>query len=455
MFTIEELTSAADGRVAARGTCRDVSSVSTDSRTILPQEAFCALRGENFDGHDFVPQAVRRGCRCVIVRRGSRVSAGSGVTVIEVDDTIKAYGAIARFHRMRFNIPVVGITGSNGKTTTKEMLAWILSAHYPVLKNEGTKNNQIGVPATLLRMDRSHACAVIEFGTNHPGELEYLSGICRPTMALITNIGPSHLEYFGDLAGVCREKTSLLRSRAGLRIALLNADDPLLKKKLARPSQKPACFGYGIRAACDFRARAVSRNSEGFRFIMHRESLIRLKTPGECNVYNALAAIAGSRMLGVSYAVIARRLKSFVFPRGRLTLRTVQDIRFIDDSYNANPRSMAQAMDALRRSQAPCGRRVLIMGDMLELGQGTERFHRDAGKLAAGSCDVFITVGRHSAAAAAAALSQGFDRTNIFSCETAAQARDILYNTVTVTKNDIVLLKGSRGMKLEQVIEPG
>ncbi|HQJ16325.1 MAG TPA: UDP-N-acetylmuramoyl-tripeptide--D-alanyl-D-alanine ligase, partial [Candidatus Omnitrophota bacterium] len=282
MFTIEELTSASGGRVAAQGKCRNVSSVSTDSRTILPEEAFCAIRGENFDGHDFVPQAVRRGCRCVIVHRGSHVSAGSGVTVIEVADTVRSYGAIARFHRMRFNIPVVGITGSNGKTTTKDMLAWILSEHSPVLKNEGTKNNHIGVPATLLRMNRSHTCAVIELGTNHPGELEYLSWICEPAMALITNIGPSHLEYFGDLAGVCREKTSLLRRRAGLRIALLNADDPLLKSRLARPSQKPACFGYGIRAACDFKARAVSPDGDGFRFIMHRKSLIRLKTPGEC-----------------------------------------------------------------------------------------------------------------------------------------------------------------------------
>ncbi|HNQ51031.1 MAG TPA: UDP-N-acetylmuramoyl-tripeptide--D-alanyl-D-alanine ligase [Candidatus Omnitrophota bacterium] len=454
MFTITELTNAAGGRVIASGFGANVRSVSTDSRTIGPDEAFCAIRGENFDGHDFILQAVRRGAGCVIAENGRCIDAGTGVTVIEVPDTVKAYGAIARFHRRRFNIPVIGITGSNGKTTTKDMLARILSAKYATLKSEGTRNNHIGVPATLLQLGPSHTCAVIEFGTNHPGEIAYLSGICEPTMALITNVGPSHLEYFRDLAGVYREKADILGSSPGLRAAFLNADDRMLRKRLARRTSMPLCIGFGISNPCDFRARDVKNDARGFCFSMHRSASIRLSTPGECNVYNALAAVAVSRVLGMSYPVIAARLKDFVFPRGRLTMRTVEDVRFIDDSYNANPRSMAQALDALRRSAVEGGRRVLVMGDMLELGPGTERFHRDAGRRAAGSCDVFIAVGRHSALAANAALSRGFERVNVFSCETPAQARDILYKTVAVRKNDVVLVKGSRGMKLEQIIEP-
>lgn len=397
---------------------------------------------------------MSRGACCVIVQRGRRISA-PGATVIEVEDTVRAYGAIARFHRMRFQIPVIGITGSNGKTTTKDMLAHILSARGSVLKTEGTQNNHIGVPATLLRMGKSHMYAVIELGTNHPGELAYLSEICQPTMAVITNIGPSHLEYFNDIEGVYREKTSILRKgNDGPCIAILNADDNMLARILTQRSSMPPCIGYGINTPCDFRARNVRSDGRGLRFVMHRGCVIRLNTPGMCNIYNALAAIAASRVLGVPYSVISGRFKNFVFPQGRLTLRSERGIRFIDDTYNANPRSMEEAMKVLHTFPVAKGRRVLVMGDMLELGKHARHFHRSAGAIAAESCDIFITVGRHSIAAATAALTQGFDKTRVFPCKNAAEAREILYKTITVTKNDIVLLKGSRGMKLEKLSNP-
>jgi UDP-N-acetylmuramoyl-tripeptide--D-alanyl-D-alanine ligase len=461
MFKVTELISATGGSVVHAGSCANAVSISIDSRSIKKGHAFVAIPGKNFDGHDYISQALGKGAAAVIVRKGSRVARPGKTAVIEVPDTIAALGAIARFHRRRFNIPVIAITGSNGKTTTKDMLAWILSGRYKVLKNEGTKNNHIGVPMTLLQLDAFHRYAVVELGTNHFGEIGYLAGICEPTVAVITNIGPSHLEYFKDLSGVLKEKASIFRYLKKPGIGLMNSDDPMLAKMFSsrsacrpRLSATNARFfaGFGIERPCDFQARAISRDKGAFKFVMHDNRKLSLPTMGRNNIYNALAAISVSRVLGLGYSVIAARLKNFVFPGGRLTLRQVADTCFIDDTYNANPVSLAQAIEALRSSQAT-GRRVLVMGDMLELGSLTEGFHRDAGRMAAGSCDIFITVGKCSLAAASAAISQGFNKDNVFTCQTSAQAKDVLFNTVAVRKDDIVLLKGSRGMKLEKILE--
>jgi UDP-N-acetylmuramoyl-tripeptide--D-alanyl-D-alanine ligase len=453
MFKITELISATGGRIVHSGGCVDVRTVSIDSRAISADEAFLAIPGNNFDGHDFIAQVLKKGVGCVIIAEGREVADPGNATIIAVPDTVAALGAIARFHRGRFDIPVVAVTGSNGKTTTKDMLAWILSGDRKTLRNDGTKNNHIGVPVTLLQLEASHECAVIELGTNHFGEISYLAGICEPTMAIITNIGPSHLEYFKDCAGVLREKVSIFKSLRKPCIGIVNADDPLLGKiKSARPGTS-MCVGFGIDTACDFQARDVRGGAGVFSFAMHGGAVLSLATPGRSNIYNALAAVAASRILGLDYVLIAARLKSFVFPSGRLTVRKVEETCFIDDTYNANPRSMGLALEALR-SFRTAGRRVLVMGDMLELGPGAEGFHRDAGRMAASSCDILITVGKHTQAAADAAVSSGFEKNNIFICADSAQAKDVLFHTVAVRKDDIVLLKGSRGMKLEKIFEP-
>lgn len=461
MFKVTELTSATGGSVVHAGSCANANSISIDSRSIQKGQAFVAVPGKNFDGHDYIAQAQAKGAAAVIVRKGSLVARPGKTAVIEVPDTIAALGAIARFHRRRFDIPVIAITGSNGKTTTKDMLAWILSGRYKVLKNEGTKNNHIGAPMALLQLDASHRCAVIELGTNHFGEIGYLAHIAEPTIGVITNIGPSHLEYFKDLSGVLKEKASIFKFLKKPGVGILNADDPMLAGMLASAPARRPCLparpsgffaGFGIDSACDFQARDIVRDKGIFKFVMHDGRKLRLSTMGRDNIYNALAAISVSRILGIGYSMISARLKSFTFPGGRLTLRQVADTCFIDDTYNANPVSLAQAMDALRLSQAG-GRRVLVMGDMLELGSQTAGFHRDAGRIAAQSCDIFITVGTRSLAAARAAISHGLNKDNVFTCETSAQAKDVLFNTVVVRKDDIVLLKGSRGMKLEKILE--
>ena len=453
MFDISELIKATGGLVRRKACISSITGVSIDSRSVKAGEVFIAIAGNNFDGHDFVAQVIGKGVGCVIVRRGYNVPDPGNAAVIEVEDTLQALGALARFNRRRYDIPVIAVTGSNGKTTTKDMLSWMLEGKYSVLRNEGTKNNHIGVPLTLLKLNGSHGCAVIEMGTNHFGEIPYLAGICEPTMAVITNIGPSHLEYFKDLKGVLKEKFSIMKYCTGPCAGILNADDRLLRKKLLSPKRKPFLTGFGINEQCDYRAGDIKRTKDGFSFTVGAGKKLYMSSPGYNNIYNALAAVSAARMLGLEYGMIASRLKSFVFPAGRLTVRRVGDIVFIDDTYNANPASMSLALDVLRSSKIP-GRRVLVMGDMLELGAGTETFHRSAGLSAAGSCDIFIAVGKNSALAAEAAVQNGFSQDKIFKCESAVQAKDVLFGEVAVKSDDIVLLKGSRGMKLEQVLEP-
>lgn len=451
MFKILELIKAAGGKLGKAGENHSVTGVSIDSRTVKAGELFVAIAGDNFDGHDFVREVSRKKAACVMVRRGFKARVERGTAVIEVDDTVRALGDIARFNRKRYDIPVIAVTGSNGKTTTKDMTAWILGAEYKVLKNEGTKNNHIGVPMTLLKLDSEFGCAVIELGTNHFGEIEYLAGICEPTIAVITNIGPSHLEHFKDLRGVFKEKFSVMKHCKRPAVGLINADDPLLSSKLSLSGKKQFLAGFGISSPCDFRPVGIADRRGGFCIDMGRGAKLYMRSPGRQNIYNALAAVSVCRILGLDYKTIAGRLKNFVLPVGRLTVKKVRDITFIDDTYNANPASMSQAMDVLRFSKTR-GRKVMVMGDMLELGINSERFHKDAGSAAARSCDIFITVGRRAAYAARAAVDTGLSSDSVFTCDSAEQARGLLFGAVAVGSDDIILLKGSRGMKLERIL---
>src|SRR3989338_7314407 len=223
MFRVNELIDATKGRLINQARNTIIRGISIDSRTMHSQDAFIAIKGSNFDGHDFIDEAINKGASCIIKESGSEAKGrGRRVTFIEVQDTTKALGDIARFQRRKFNIPVIAVTGSNGKTTTKEMIAHILSRKFKVLKNEGTKNNQIGLPITLLKLNSSYDIAVLEVGTNHPGEIEYLARICQPNIGIITNIGPSHLEYLRDLGGVHREKYKIIENLEKPYIGILN-----------------------------------------------------------------------------------------------------------------------------------------------------------------------------------------------------------------------------------------
>jgi UDP-N-acetylmuramoyl-tripeptide--D-alanyl-D-alanine ligase len=459
MFKVNELLEAAQARLLQGRKDTAVSGISTDSRTIRPKEAFIAIKGVTFDGHDFIDEAIKKGAGSVIIQAaGIKLQIPKDVSVIKVKDTTRSLGDIARFQRKRFDIPVVAITGSNGKTTTKEMIAHVLSRRFKVLKNEGTKNNQIGLPLTLLNLNSHHDIVVLELGTNHPGEIGYLANICLANIGIITNIGPSHLEYLHNLKGVLKEKYALIGNLEKPYIAILNKDDSLLKAKIIQKTKKPFILSLGIKNKSDFFVSDIKSSfypakwtSPKLHFLVNLKHKFTLKTLAYYNIYNALAAITVARTFGMEYKEIAARLADFDFPQMRFDFVEFNKIRFIDDTYNSNPLSLKGALDILNNLKTK-GRKIFIMGDMLELGEHKELFHGQAGRRVSGICDIFITVGKLSNLAAKTARSCGLDIKNIFTCESAQEAGEILFNKVLPKKEDIILVKGSRLMKMEEIL---
>lgn len=453
MFTADELIKAAKGRLFGAGDKKITGGISIDSRAVRPGDIFIAIKGNNFDGHDFIAEALKQGASAVIVHSPeSVVHSPKKKAFILVKDTTKALGDIARFQREKFDIPVIAVIGSNGKTTTKEMVAHLLSGRFKVLKNEGTENNHIGLPLTLTKLNNSYDFAVLEAGTNHPGEIGYLAGICLPNIAVITNIGPAHLQYFKDLEGVYREKISLLRHLKKPHIGVFNADCKLLGPQVFSRDKGKVIFGFGINRRADFFASDIKIGNAKLDFLLNKKYKFTLKTLGDYNIYNALASVAIARLFGIEYADIARRLSVFKFPHSRLKLIKLNNINFIDDSYNSNPLSLEYALDALDKFRTR-GRKIFIMGDMLELGKKERLFHLQAGSKAARICDCFLAVGKLSCLAAQAASVNGINKRSIFSCSDSLQARDILFEKIAPGPEDIVLIKGSRSMRMEEVFK--
>lgn len=451
MFKINEVIETTHGRLISGKKDAFLKGISIDSRTIRENDLFIAIKGSRFDGHNFVGEAIKEKAAAVIVDRlGLVIPRSVKIPIIKVGDTTKALADIAAYYRQYFNIPVIGITGSNGKTTTKDMLAWILEAKYKVLKNPGTQNNQIGLPLTLLKLNKNFDIAVLEMGTNHFGEIDYLTRIAKPNIGIINNIGPAHLEFLKNLQGVYREKYSLINNLISPSIAILNMDDRFLRRN--RNDKDKFVIGFGINSNTDYKASKIKIKNQSIEFLVNSRYTIRLNTLGVNNVYNALASITVARLLGVDYNIIVKRLSDFKFPKARLNLINKDNINFIDDTYNSNPASLEEALNTLEHLKIK-GRKIFIMGNMLELGRHQENFHRLAGREIARICDILITVGGLTRLTAKAALKAGLDARSIFSCSCCRNAKTILYNRVIPNKNDIVLVKGSRLMQMEKVIK--
>lgn len=445
---ISEILKITGGKSLAGGGDADIdlSKISTDSRTIKRGEFFIALSGPNYCGSLFAKDAFKRGAIGAIVESADPSVMRGGRILIKVKDALKAMQDIASAHRAKFRIPVICVTGSNGKTTVKEMIAGVLSSKYRVLKNEGTKNNHIGVPRTLLKLKKSHQVCVLELGTNHEGEIRALSRIAAPTFAVITNIGPSHLEYFVDLKGVCKEKTQVLGAlKAGSR-ALINGDDPMLAK--VRPG-KLKLSRYGFGDSNDFRATDISSAGFNLKFRVNGAEEYSLKLLGAHNIHNALAAIAVARQFNVSAGSVRRALLNYKPAFMRLEPLKVNGISFINDSYNSNPASMKTALEAVR--VYPARAKWIVSGDMLELGRGAARLHRMTGELIADSAATgLLTFGDLSRHTLSGAYGHGMEK-NLWHCATHDEIADRLKKIVR--SGDIVLIKGSRAMKMEKVIE--
>ncbi len=451
MFKLNEIIQATSGRLV-QGKSKGVtfSGISIDTRTIKRNELFLAIKGNNFDGHNFIKKAVKKGAKGIIFSKGRKLPLPFDIAAIRVKDTTLALGDIANFHRRRINIPLVAITGSNGKTTTKDMLSSVLKKRYKVLNSIGTNNNQIGVPLTLLKLKPFHEIAVLELGTNHSGEIDYLRKICQPNIAIITNIGPSHLEFFKKLDNVFKEKYSLLKALNKKGIAIINNDDKYLSR-ISRAKTKYKVISFGIREESDFKAEKIELKNGRFSFFIKAKYPIELKTLGFHNIYNCLAAIACCKYLGLDYNCIQKQIKKFSFPARRLEVKDFKNIKVIDDTYNANPLSLKNAIDALS-GFGSFGRKVLICADMLELGKSAEEFHLSLGKYAADSgVDVMIGVGRLAKLFCDAALMSGMKKDAVFHFAATESAVKLIPGIIRA--RDVILVKGSRLMRMETIVE--
>lgn len=451
IWTVRQLLEATGGQLIRGAPAAPVGGITIDSRRLAPGEAFVAIQGHRFDGHGFIDEAAHRGASCLIVSRLPESSNGSSaLPLILVRDTTKALGQLAQFHRVRFRQPVIAVTGSCGKTTTKELIAHLVGEPGAVLKTTGTQNNHIGVPLTLLRLAPEHRMAVIELGSNHPGEIAYLASIVEPDMAVITNIGPVHLEFLGSIMGVLQEKLSLLDVLPAEGTAILPGDqlDVCLEApQHLDPHVRMVTFGTSDR--CDIQALDIHRAEQGMTLRL-RDQISRWAIPlvGHHNVENALTAVACAWALGVPLSTARARLASFQAVPLRSQVVRRQGLTILNDCYNANPLSFARALETLRDMEVR--RKVAIVGDMLELGSYAPAAHEAIGRLASQlGIDAVLAVGEY-----AGCVAQGVRELRPDGVTTFRTVRELINDLPAVLQEgDGLLVKGSRRLSLEQVTE--
>ncbi|MBI3333644.1 MAG: UDP-N-acetylmuramoyl-tripeptide--D-alanyl-D-alanine ligase [Candidatus Omnitrophica bacterium] len=452
-FLPEEVERATGGMLLSGSPVQELAGVSIDSRTIRPGDLFVAIRGRRFDGHDFLAEAFSRRAAGAIVDRWpleGGLRPGPHGPIWRVKDTLQALGDLARFHRRRFDLKVAAITGSSGKSTTKTMLAHLLCGNpEEILATPGTQNNLIGTPLTLFKLHRGHRAAVLELGTNQWGEIRRLTQIVRPTVGVITQIGPAHLETFGDLQGVLRAKGEMWEEMDPDGPLVLPADDPLLWEVGRRLARRVVWFG--CRPEAELRASRIEWEPWGCRALVNDRWELRLPLPGHHNLMNALAALAAAQVLGEDAGLGVERMASVPPLPGRLSRLEWEGCLVIDDSYNANPASLAAALEVFRRLDVS-GRRVAVIGDMLELGDQARPLHAEGGRRVASSgIDFLIGVGPLAQVLLAAAREAGFPEEGSRAFGAAEEAGEFLVGWIR--PGDAVLLKGSRGMQMERVLE--
>lgn len=434
---------------------RKVRRVVTDSRDAGRGDVFVAFRGTRVDAHDFVPALCAQGVLlCVVENRWYRRHAAevAGLPLLVVRDSMRAYGDIARLYRASFDVPLVAITGSNGKTSTKEMVSAVLRTKYRVLQNAGNLNNHIGLPATLLGLTDSHDVVVTEMGTNQPGDIAYLCSIAQPTHGMITNIGRAHIERLLSREGIAEEKGALYASLGRGHQAFLNADEPLLRGRLPRGVQR---VSFGTRARSDVRIADVTLDAEG-RATVHieapkyikRPAVLRLQAVGRHAAYNAAAALAVGFAFGCGIRAMTRALAGVRSYDKRMEIRRVRGVTVINDTYNANPDSVLAALDLLQQLQVT-GSRFVVLGDMLELGRASAQEHDAIGaSLAAAGIPYVLTFGRRAKAISASAGSVARHAAHFTDKAALCAALDVLLD-----EGDAVLIKGSRSMHMEEVVD--
>jgi UDP-N-acetylmuramoyl-tripeptide--D-alanyl-D-alanine ligase len=438
----EDVITATGGQVIS-GHADSFAGVCIDSRKIKDGELFIALRGDRFDGHDFIREALEKGSGAVISMPG--LGPVKDKTIISVKDTLKALQNIAHFVRSKRDIPVVAVTGSNGKTTTKELITSVLNTRYRVLRNPGNLNNHIGLPLSLTNITDDDEVVVLEMGASGPGEIKELCTIAAPDYGVLTNISPSHLEGFKDIETIRKTKLELLDAA---RVAVVNADDLFLMEGVYQSGFKGRLIRYGIQSPADVYATDITLHDEGSSFTLHvpenKSMQVYTKISGMFNIYNVLAAASVGHLFNIDLLDIKSAAGSFSGVPMRLQFRELNGVRIISDMYNANPASMEAAVKELVRTRK--ARTIAVLGDMLELGTYEEEAHRRLGRLLSElRIDVFVAVGPRMGFAASEFPGEVHRR------QTAAEAGKLLKDILK--EGDTVLIKGSRGMGMEKALE--
>jgi UDP-N-acetylmuramoyl-tripeptide--D-alanyl-D-alanine ligase len=449
-LTADELVRLTGGRLLARSD-RPIRGAAVDSRLVEPGQVFVALPGERTDGHEFIGGAVGRGAAALIVTRPIPDPALLGdVTVVRVANAGSALGALAAGWRRRFELLVVGVTGSIAKTSTKEAIAAVLAHRFTTLRNEGNQNNEIGLPLTVMRIGPEHEAAVLEMGMYVGGEIAELARIARPRIGVVTAVQPVHLARIGSIEAIELAKGELLEALPRDGTAVLNADDRIVRRMGRRTVARALTYGFDETA--DVTAEGVtSAGFDGMRFVLRiggARQPVAIPTLGRLSVHNALAAAAVGHAAGLSLEEIAAGLAIGWSAPHRAQLVTAGGVTLVDDSYNASPRSVVAALDLL--AGLP-GRRGAVLGEMLELGEASEDGHRIVGEAAARTVDWLVVVGRDAAPIAEGALDAGMDPARI---ATAPDADAVLATLPPrLRSGDVVLIKASRGIGLDRLVD--
>jgi UDP-N-acetylmuramoyl-tripeptide--D-alanyl-D-alanine ligase len=444
-----EVISACKGQLLSGNPDALITGISTDTRSLQPGDLFFALTGETSDGHKFLADAFARGASGVVVSR----KVETHQLAIRVEDTLVALGDLARYYRDKFDPIVIGVTGSVGKTTTKEMIAAIAATLGPTLRNPGNFNNEIGLPLSLFGLARDHRIVVLEMAMRGPGQIAYLAEIAKPKIGVITNIHLTHIELLGSLDAIADAKGELLEALPENGTSVLNADDQYFERLRSRARTRVVSFGES--PVADVRLMGVSVDEQGCcTFTVSAPSgkmQIRIPVPGEHIMRDALAAVAVGEVLGVPCESIQEMLSQFEPPEKRSNaVRSDKGFLVIDDTYNASPASVLSALRTLSMMMGK--RKIAVLGDMLELGDFAREAHAQVGRTVSDlGLDVLVVVGKLAKLISEAAVDAGFPANSVHHCENSTLAAQEV--PALVREGDVILVKGSRAMKMERIVE--
>ncbi|WP_026485530.1 UDP-N-acetylmuramoyl-tripeptide--D-alanyl-D-alanine ligase [Caldanaerobius polysaccharolyticus] len=452
MLSIEDIIMATGGKLISGTEKVDITGVSTDSRTVKKGDLFVPLKGQTFDGHDFIGHALNSGAVAALTAK--ELTFHTDKAIVLVDDTLSALQNVAKYHRERFDhLKVIGVTGSTGKTTTKEMIYAVLRKRFNVLKTVGNFNNQIGLPLTLLNLNESHDIAVVEMGMSSFGEIRALKDIAKPDIAVYTNIGISHIEKLGSRENILKAKLEMVEDFNKDNWVVLNADDDMLFNALK--GIPGTIVTYGVNRG-DIKATDIKQADKLCFKVAHgnesvKDVVVELSAYGMHNVYNALAAIAVGLIFDISLSEIAAGLKDYTPEKMRLNVVKANGIVIIDDCYNASPDSMRAAVDVLSGISKGDLRTIAVLGDMKELGDYSVAAHRDVGEYVhKKGIDILLCVGTLAEYIGQGAVTSGMEVSNIYKVRDNREAIGLLKRLLK--RDDVVLVKGSRAMKMEEIV---